>query len=103
VDPGSTLQQSPSGELRLFPCPLSTLSSAFQYADESQHAFSASSRPTLHNALPAIEKLYAEWEKASTKLRYEPFKDALNTAMEKFNEYYKRTSASDAHIICMGM
>jgi hypothetical protein len=65
--------------------------------------FSASTRPTLHNALPAIEKLYAEWEKASNKPRYEAFQDALETGMKKLNEYYKRTAASDAHVICMGM
>jgi hypothetical protein len=47
--------------------------------------------------------LYTEWEKASTKLCYEPFKDVIEAAMKKLDEYYERTSASDAHIICMGM
>jgi hypothetical protein len=74
-----------------------------QHADNSQHAFSASSRPTLHNALPALERLYAEWEKALKKVRYETFKPALTTGMAKLDEYYHCSGSSDAHIIAMGM
>jgi len=88
--------------LFIFYCSLSVLSSSLQFADTTQHAFLAASCPTLHNALPVIEKLYVKWEKASTKLQYTPFKDALEAAMNKLNEYYERTSVSDAHIICMG-
>lgn len=73
-----------------------------QHADDSQHSFSASSRPTLHNALPALERLYAEWEKASKKERYERFWPALTAGMAKIDEYYHRSGASDAHIIAMG-
>jgi hypothetical protein len=47
--------------------------------------------------------LYAEWEKASTKLCYKPLKDVIEAALRKLNEYYKRISASDAHIICIDM
>ena len=60
-------------------------------------------RPTLHNALPAIEKMYSAWQKASEKPRYLIFKPALEAAMAKLDEYYKRTAESDAHIIAMGM
>ena len=81
---------------------LTNLMYLLQHADTSQHAFSASSRPTLHNALPALERLYAEWEKASNKARYEKFKPALAAGMAKLDEYYHRSSASDAHIISMG-
>ena len=73
-----------------------------QHADNSQHAFSASSRPTLHNTLPALERLYSEWEKASKKARYEKFKPALVAGMAKLDEYYQRSGTSDAHIIVMG-
>ena len=38
----------------------------------------------------------------SLKPRYAPFVPALKAAMEKLNEYYKRTAESDAHIIAMG-
>lgn len=34
---------------------------------------------------------------------YSKFKDALTAAMEKLEEYYEWTAASDAHIIAMGM
>ncbi|KAF9553128.1 hypothetical protein CPC08DRAFT_244830 [Agrocybe pediades] len=37
------------------------------HADEAQQAFSSDSAPTLFKALPAIEKMYAAWEKASNK------------------------------------
>lgn len=68
----------------------------------AQQAFSAGARPTLHNALPAIEKMYGAWEKASEKSRYAVFKPALEAGMAKLDEYYQRTAASDAHIITMG-
>ena len=73
-----------------------------QHADNSQHAFSASSRPTLHNALPALERLYSEWEKASKKAHYEKFKPALVAGMAKLDEYYQHSGTSDAHIIATG-
>jgi len=74
-----------------------------QHADDAQQAFSSGSRPSLHNALPAIETLYAAWQSASTKPRYAPFVPALMAAMEKLHEYYKRMAESDAHIISMGL
>jgi len=81
---------------------LSLLIFISQHADDAQQAFSSGSRPSLHNALPAIETLYAAWQSASKKPRYAPFVPALEAAMEKLNEYYKRTAESDAHIITMG-
>ena len=57
---------------------------------------------TLHNALPALERLYAEWEKASNKARYKKFKSALIAGMAKLNEYYQRSGAFDAHLLAMG-
>jgi hypothetical protein len=74
-----------------------------QHADVAQQAFSAETRPTLHNALPAIEKMYSAWQKALEKPRYDIFKPALEAAMAKLDEYYQRTAESDAHIIAMGM
>ena len=78
------------------------LTKLLKHADESQHAFSASSRPTLHNALPARERLHAKWEKASKKPCYKIFKPAITAGMAKIDEYYQRSGASDAHIIAMG-
>jgi hypothetical protein len=74
-----------------------------QHADSAQQAFSAAMIPTLQLALPAIEKLYVLWEKASTKSQYEGFVLALNAGMAKLNTYYERSAESDAHIMAMGV
>lgn len=73
-----------------------------QHADDAQQAFSSASVPTLQNVLPALERMHAAWEKASSKPRYSSFKPALNAGMEKLDEYYQRSAASDAHIMAMG-
>ena len=73
-----------------------------KHADDAQQAFSSGSRPSLHYAIPAIETMYTASQNASLKPRYAPFVPALEAAMEKLNEYYKRTAESDAHIIAMG-
>ena len=72
-----------------------------QTADKAQQAFSYSSIPTLFNAVPALEKLYATWEKQRSMPEARPFKNALDAGLKKVNEYYEKTSASDAHIMAM--
>jgi len=81
---------------------LAPLTLPLQHADNAQHAFSTASRPTLHNALLALEKLYAEWEKALRKPRYKSFVPALTAGMVKLDEYYKRSGTSDAHLMAIG-
>ena len=78
------------------------LTKLLKHVDKSQHAFSASSRPTLHNTLPALERLHAKWEKASKKPCYKIFKPALTAGMAKIDKYYQQSGASDTHIIAMG-
>ena len=73
-----------------------------KHADAAQQAFSAAKIPTLQLALPAIEHLYASWEKASKKSRYKSFVPAPNAGMAKLNTYYERSAESDAHIMAMG-
>jgi hypothetical protein len=80
-----------------------TFDSRVQTADKAQQAFSYSSIPTLSNAVPALEKLYATWEKQRDMPEAKPFKNALDAALKKVNEYYKKTSESDAHIMAMRM
>lgn len=46
--------------------------------------------------------MYSAWKKASEKERYSVFKPALEPAMAKLDEYYRRTAESDARIIAMG-
>ena len=102
MDTSPPLQQYITGALpsrSSFPTNLIWL---LQHVDNSQHAFSPSSRLTLHNALPALERLYAEWEKASNKAHYEKFKPALMASMAKLDKYYQCSGASDAHLIAMG-
>jgi len=72
-----------------------------QHADDAQQAFSSASAPTLQNALPALEKMHVAWEKASAKPRYACFIPALTAGMDKLNNYYQRSAASDAHIMAM--
>ena len=73
-----------------------------QHANDAQQAFSLSSAPTLQNALPALERMYAAWEKSSSKPRYACFVTALDAGMAKLDDYYQRSTASDAHIMAMG-
>ncbi len=73
-----------------------------QHVDKAQHSFSAVSVPTLHEALPALKKLYLTWERASAKPRYSPFTPAISAAMDKLNKYYRLSAESDTHIMAMG-
>jgi hypothetical protein len=72
-----------------------------QHADRAQQAFSSVQILTLFNAIPAIEMMHAAWTGRAEKLKYFPFKDALNAATAKLNEYYEKTADSDAHILAM--
>jgi hypothetical protein len=75
----------------------------YQTADKAQQAFSSVTVPTLCNAVPALEKLYATWEKQRALPEAKPFKSALDAAMAKVDEYYIKTAESDAHIMAMCM
>ena len=78
------------------------ISGVIQHANDSQQAFSSSSDPSLQNALPALERLYTAWKKASKKSRYASFVPALEAGMQKLDQYYNRSAQSDAHIMAMG-
>ncbi|KAH9048195.1 hypothetical protein EDB84DRAFT_330527 [Lactarius hengduanensis] len=79
------------------------LCNILQHADDALHTFSTGSRPTLHSVLPALEKLIAEWQKASGKPRYETFVPALTAGVEELDEYFKCSGPpSDAHLVVMG-
>ncbi|KAJ7760272.1 hypothetical protein DFH07DRAFT_771902 [Mycena maculata] len=71
-------------------------------AEEAQHAFSSDPRSTLHLAIPALEKLHAQWKLASEDAKYEAYWPALEAAMAKVDEYYQKTSNSDAYLLAMG-
>ena len=59
------------------------------------------SHTAMCNAVPALEKLYATWEKQCALPEAKPFEHAINAAMAKVNEYYMKTADSDAHIMAM--
>jgi hypothetical protein len=46
--------------------------------------------------------MLAAWEKALSKDQYSCFVPALNTGMDKLNQYYQHSAVSDAHIMAMG-
>jgi hypothetical protein len=73
-----------------------------QYAENSQHKFSSDLKSTLHLALPALESLHAGWTKCVEDLKYSDFSDALREALEKVDEYYQKTSSSNAYMFAMG-
>ena len=64
--------------------------------------FSAAAVSTLHEALPAIEKLFLTWERAATKPHYNLFIPAISAAMDKLDKYYRLSAESDMHIMAMG-
>jgi hypothetical protein len=59
-------------------------------------------RSTLHLALPALETLHSTWSGRAKNLKYSCFWGALEEAVAKVDEYYQKTSTSDAYTFAMG-
>jgi hypothetical protein len=76
---------------------------SIKYANKAQQAFSSSSAPSLHNALPVLERMHAAWEKISNKPQYSSFIPAPEAGTQKLDQYYQHSAESDAHIMAMGM
>lgn len=74
-----------------------------QHADNAQQAFSSDQGPTLHLALPALEALHKAWTKRAARDKYADFIPALDAGLAKIEEYYDRTSQSDAYTFAMCM
>ncbi|KAF7346742.1 putative AC transposase [Mycena sanguinolenta] len=72
-----------------------------QSAQDAQHQFSSDLRSTLHLAIPALEKLHAEWTSKGSKEKYSPFHEAIEAALLKVNEYYQKTSNSNSYVLAM--
>ncbi|THU82732.1 hypothetical protein K435DRAFT_690979, partial [Dendrothele bispora CBS 962.96] len=73
------------------------------HADKAQQAFSSENEPTLHNAIPALEKLHSAWSVRMNRPKYTQFSDALNAGINKLATYYNKTSDSDAYVFSMCM
>ena len=72
-----------------------------QHADNAQQAFSSDQGPSLHLALPALEALHKAWTKRAVQAKYADFVPALDAGLTKIEEYYDRTSQSDAYTFAM--
>ncbi|KAJ7715225.1 hypothetical protein DFH07DRAFT_785644, partial [Mycena maculata] len=72
-----------------------------QSAQDAQHQFSSDLRSTLHLAIPALEKLHAEWTSKGSKEKYFPFHEAIEAALSKVDEYYKKTGNSNSYVLAM--
>jgi hypothetical protein len=76
---------------------------SLQHADKAQQAFSSDQISTLHLGIPALEALYKAWSTRAERDKYAPFAPALETACNKVDEYYEKTTESPAYIISMCM
>ncbi|KAJ7892445.1 hypothetical protein B0H13DRAFT_2340136 [Mycena leptocephala] len=67
------------------------------YAQGSQHKFSSDLKSTLHLTLPALETLHADLTKCAADRSYSDSAATLEQALEKVDEYYQKTSNSNAY------
>jgi hypothetical protein len=73
----------------------------FQFADIAQQAFSSELGSTLHLTIPALETLHKAWSSRAKRTKHAHFTPALDTAAEKLDEYYEKTTESLVYIISM--
>ena len=66
-------------------------------------AFSSETGTTLHKAISALELLHRNWTERAEKYKYRRFGPALRAAIGKVEEYYDKTSNSDAYNMSMCM
>ena len=57
----------------------------------------------MHKAIPALELLHKNWTDRAAKDKYKRFEPALWAAIDKVEEYYDKTSNSDAYNMSMCM
>ncbi|KAJ7627444.1 ribonuclease H-like domain-containing protein [Roridomyces roridus] len=72
-----------------------------QAAQSSQQQFSSDLRSTLHLAIPALEKLHSKWTSKLSDDKYLPFKDAIEAALAKVDEYYQKTDNTHSYALAM--
>ncbi|KAJ7817712.1 hypothetical protein B0H14DRAFT_2601876 [Mycena olivaceomarginata] len=70
-------------------------------AEQTQHRFSSDLKSMLQLALPALESLHTSWTQLAADPRYTHFVLAIEEALEKVDEYYQKTSNSDAYTFAM--
>ncbi|KAI1789377.1 hypothetical protein LXA43DRAFT_872172, partial [Ganoderma leucocontextum] len=62
---------------------------------------SSTQLPTLHQVIPALERLVTKWEKKVQDRKYALFHNALKAGIAKLNKYYKKLDNSDAYILSL--
>ncbi|KAJ7627174.1 ribonuclease H-like domain-containing protein [Roridomyces roridus] len=72
-----------------------------QAAQSSQQQFSSDLRSTLHLAIPALQKLHSKWTSKLSDDKYLPFKDAIEAALAKVDEYYQKTDNTHSYALAM--
>lgn len=72
-----------------------------QHADNAQQAFSSERASTLNMAIPALEALHRAWSSQASRPKYIQFVTVLETASNKIEEYYNKTTESPAYVMVM--
>ena len=70
-------------------------------AEDAQQAFFSDKGPSLHRALPALERLHRAWSSRISSTKYSDFSEALEAGAGKINEYYEKTAESGAYTFSM--
>ncbi|KZV88849.1 hypothetical protein EXIGLDRAFT_564748, partial [Exidia glandulosa HHB12029] len=76
---------------------VSMLLELLSFADDTQIAFSAEKYPTLYFSSDRLLTLTSAWKKRRDDLSLSEFKDALDIALEKLEEYHDISSNSSGH------
>lgn len=74
-----------------------------QDANKIQQYFSSERRPTLCNAIPAIEELQTAWEKKARLPTYKAYHAALEDSIMKLRKYYNRFDDKGTFVMSQGM
>jgi hypothetical protein len=75
----------------------------YKDSNRIQQYFSAEKRPTLWQALPAIEELQTTWEAKRDNTRFLTYRTAINNRLAKLNKYYSRFDEKPVFILALGM
>jgi hypothetical protein len=71
------------------------------HADEAQQSFSSENGPSLHRALPAIERLHKAWASRQERAKYRPYMAALEAGIKKLEEYHTKLASVDVMVISL--
>jgi hypothetical protein len=73
------------------------------HADGAQQLFLSEEGPTLHLAIPAIERLCKAWSSQREREKYKPYASALDAGIKKLDDYHAKLVLIDVVIISLCM